>query len=240
MAQYCIYITGTLKTYGAPPVDASQGPADPPEKPAMAKHTTKTIPRENSRGQISVRRAIITQQLNTTCNITCRAMHERYQESSVYIAKRLSWKSTIVATVHVRAWVLPTRPTQRSTGSTIKQLNPTVAFQISEGWELPTAVHDDTGELRIRKPADTSFYFQKQHTGTIYQRFSRIQAQHEMSRPTAQGQKLTAITKRESGLPTTTKLLQNVELEERFPTMVPSLKIDRPISNDRENSRLGE
>ncbi|KZV49612.1 hypothetical protein F511_26043 [Dorcoceras hygrometricum] len=68
-----------------------------------------------------------------------------------------------MATTHVRALVLPTRPTQRSTSSTIIKLNPTDAFQLSEGWELPTGAHGDTisqRDSRIREPTDISFYFQ--------------------------------------------------------------------------------
>ncbi|KZV19720.1 hypothetical protein F511_34895 [Dorcoceras hygrometricum] len=103
MTRYNIYITGTLNTYGAPLADASLGPTDLPEKPTLTKHTTKSSIRENKQGKTSVRREITIQQSNTTCNITCCAMHERYNKSSETKAQGLSWQPYIsVATRHIR------------------------------------------------------------------------------------------------------------------------------------------
>ncbi|KZV37550.1 hypothetical protein F511_32658 [Dorcoceras hygrometricum] len=50
-----------------------------------------------------------------------------------------------------------------STSSKIIKLNPTGAFHLFEGWELPTGPHGDTISQRgveVTEPADTSFYFQ--------------------------------------------------------------------------------
>ncbi|KZV28639.1 sodium/hydrogen exchanger 8 [Dorcoceras hygrometricum] len=51
MTRYNLYIHNwELNAYGAPPADASLGPADLPEKPAVAKHTAKETPKENKQG----------------------------------------------------------------------------------------------------------------------------------------------------------------------------------------------
>ncbi|KZV15880.1 hypothetical protein F511_21845 [Dorcoceras hygrometricum] len=72
MTRYDLYIHNLeLNAYEAPPADVSQGPADPPE---IQIHN-KTVPK--GMGQTPVRRAILIQLSNTTCNISCRAIHER-------------------------------------------------------------------------------------------------------------------------------------------------------------------
>ncbi|KZV38696.1 hypothetical protein F511_20675 [Dorcoceras hygrometricum] len=71
-----------------PRAEAPLGPAGLPEEPAKAKHKTKAAPKkENNEVKPQYEEHSINQQSNKACNISKRAMHERYNKDSSAVSR---------------------------------------------------------------------------------------------------------------------------------------------------------
>ncbi|KZV23266.1 DnaJsubfamily B member [Dorcoceras hygrometricum] len=131
-----------------------------------------------------------------------------------------------------------------STSSKIIKLNPTGAFQLFEGWELPTGPHDDTnlaaGSRDLTKNSSTKLTARTAHTAVDAQLTVNSSGWRNHGRNHKRDTNLNRILKNSAraNFYRPPNRYGNVELEERFLMVAPSLKTDRSNSDDREKLAL--
>ncbi|KZV56577.1 hypothetical protein F511_04986 [Dorcoceras hygrometricum] len=110
MTRYNICISGLSNAYSAPPADASLGPTDLPEKPAVVKHKTKAAPKENKRvhegyNESSEIQGTTTQLAikNISCHNACESIFEKKnsdRSTQIPLGQLIFRRSTQISSVN--------------------------------------------------------------------------------------------------------------------------------------------